>query len=263
MAHRWLVCSAAVFVIAASTLPSQPPDSPKGGALRPALTWDAVSIKPNHSLAGGAMTRTLPNGYEMVNMPIHSLVMNAFDIRSGDQITGWPAWTNSDRFDVLAKMDAETAAAFGKLREPDHSDQWHLLMRQILTDRFGLKFHIEQRVLPVFNMVIAKKGLKLKESVPGTAPSSWMSPGKFSAKSVPASSIVESIGGMAGRVTFDKTGLTGLYDVELTWAWDDDPNSTAPPLFMAIDEQLGLKLEPAKASIDVVVIDHLERPSEN
>jgi uncharacterized protein (TIGR03435 family) len=226
------------------------------------LTWDAISIKPHHSLDGSAMTRILPDGYEMVNMSIHSLVFEAFDIRSGDQITGWPSWANSDRFDVLAKMDEDTTAAFEKLNGKDHAQQWHLLMRQILEDRFAFKFHTEQRVLPVFNMIVVKQGSKLKPSAPGEAASSWMSPGKFSAKALSAEAIVASIGGMAGRVTFDKTGLTGLYDIELTWSPDGNPES-GPEIFTALQEQLGLKLEPAKAPLDVVVLDHNERPSEN
>jgi uncharacterized protein (TIGR03435 family) len=66
-----------------------------------------------------------------------------------------------------------------------------------------------------------------------------------------------------GRLILDKTGLTSNYEVNLTWAWNDDPTSTSPSLFSALQYQLGLKLEPAKAPVDVVVIDHLERPSEN
>ena len=114
----------------------------------------------------------------------------------------------------------------------------------------------------MFNIVVAKQGSKLKPSAPGTSPSSWMSPGRFSAKAIPASAIVGSIGGMAERVTFDKTGLTGLYDVELTWSTSDAPDA-GPSLFTAVQEQLGLKFESGKAPIDVVVIDRMERPSEN
>ena len=72
-----------------------------------------------------------------------------------------------------------------------------------------------------------------------------------------------SLSHSAGRLIIDKTGLTGNYEINLTWAWNDDPNSTAPSLFSALEEQLGLKLESAKAPLDVVVIDHIERPTEN
>jgi uncharacterized protein (TIGR03435 family) len=75
--------------------------------------------------------------------------------------------------------------------------------------------------------------------------------------------LIASLSNPAGRKIIDKTGLTGKYQVDLTWAWNDDPNAAGPSLFSALQDQLGLKLEPAKAPVDVVVIDHLERPSEN
>jgi uncharacterized protein (TIGR03435 family) len=76
------------------------------------------------------------------------------------------------------------------------------------------------------------------------------------------SGLAFSLSGAADRIVIDKTGLTGEYEIELTWAPDDQPDA-GPSIFTAVQEQLGLKLEPAKAPLDVVVIDHLERPSEN
>ena len=138
-------------------------------------------------------------------------------------------------------------------------------MRQILEDRFALKYHIEKRELPLYDLVIAKHGPKIKESTPGGNFTNGMSPGKLSMHAYPMSALAASLSGAVGRLIIDKTGLTGQYDIDLTWAWRDDPGSgdTGPSIFTAIQEQLGLKLEPAKAPIDVVVIDHIERPSEN
>jgi uncharacterized protein (TIGR03435 family) len=207
----------------------------------------------------------LPNGFQMQNMAVYSLLMNAFPVRSGDQLLNWPPWVSSDRFDVLAKMDAESTDAFHKMRGADGGEAWRRLMRQILEDRFALKYHIEKRELPVYELVIAKHGPKPKESAPGESGTTTMSPGKLSAHAYPAGSLAMSLSGVAGRVIIDKTGLTGQYDFELTWAARDDPGSgeSAPNIFTALQEQLGLKLEPAKAPVDVVVIDHIERPSEN
>ena len=255
-----VVAYLAITVFALSQTPSpQPVAAPK------LLTWDAVSIKPHRELDNSAMMRMLPNGFEMQNMAIYSLLMSAFPIRSGDQIVGWPAWASSDRFDVLAKMDTETSDAFHTLSKNDGGEHWRLLMRQILEDRFAMKAHIEKRELPVYELVIAKHGPKLKESVPGESGATGMSPGKLSAHAYPVSGLAMSLSGTVGRVIIDKTGLTGQYDIELTWAWRDDPGSgeTGPSIFTALQEQLGLKLEPAKAPVDVVVIDHIERPSEN
>jgi len=129
----------------------------------------------------------------------------------------------------------------------------------------ALKYHIEKRELPVYELAIAKHGPKMKMSAPGESGSSMMSPGKLTAHQFLAISLAGTLSGVVGRVVIDKTGLTGVYDVDLTWAWHDEPGSgdNGPSIFTALQEQLGLKLEPAKAPIDVVVIDHIERPSEN
>jgi uncharacterized protein (TIGR03435 family) len=255
-----VVACLAITVFALSQTPSpQPVAAPK------VLTWDAVSIKPHRELDDSAMMRMLPNGFEMKNMAIYSVLISAFPIRSTDQIVGWPAWASSDRFDVLAKMDTETSDAFHSLSKNDGGEHWRLLMRQILEDRFAMRVHIEKRELPVYELVIAKHGPKLKKSVPGESGPTEMSPGKLSAHAYPVSGLAMSLSGVVGRVIIDKTGLTGQYDFDLAWARRDDPDSgeSGPSVFTALQEQLGLRLEPAKAPLDVVVIDHIERPSEN
>ncbi len=243
---------------------AQRPETVRADAPKP-LTWDAVSIKPHRSLDNSAMTRMLPDGYEIQNFPLYSLLASAFPIRSNDQLVGYPAWVGSERYDVLAKMDAETASAFHKLSGNDNSEQWQLLMRQILEERTGLKFHVEKRELPVYELVITKHGSKLKASAPNETGYSGGSPGKFWIHALPVSSLVGWLSGVVGRNVYDKTGLAGLYDIEVTYGENEDSNSgdSGLSIFTAIQEQLGLKLESAKAPIDVYVIDHLERPSEN
>ncbi len=253
-----------LFTIAALPAISQTPNSQQNAVSKP-LTWDVVSIKPHRALDNTAMTQILPDGFEMVNMTIHSVVMQAFPIRSGDQIVGWPEWTNSARFDFRAKMDAETSDAFHKLRGTDGGDIWRQMMLQILEERLGLKYHIEKRELPIYELLIAKHGPKLKVSAPDEQGTSMMSPGKLSAHRNPVSGLAGILSGVVGRQVNDKTGLPGLYDIDLTWEWNDDPGSgdAGPSIFTALQDQLGLKLESAKAQLDVVVIDHIERPSEN
>jgi uncharacterized protein (TIGR03435 family) len=255
---------AIIFAVTISPARGQIPETP-GKTAPGVLTWDVVSIKPHKALDNNAMTQTLPDGFEMKNMGIHSVVSQAFPIRSGDEIVGWPEWTNSARFDFRAKMDAETAEAFHKLHGSDSSDMWRLMFRQLLEERMGLKYHMEKRELPVYDLVIAKHGPKLKVSAADEQSTSKSSPGWLSAQRTPANGLAGILSGIVGREVNDKTGLTGLYDIELNWQWNDDPGSgdTGPSIFTALQEQLGLKLEPAKAPVDVVVIDHLERPSEN
>ena len=204
----------------------------------------------------------MPDGIEFHNMTLHGLFLNAFEVRSESQITGYPAWVNTEHFDIQAKMDADSAAAYHGLKGEASNLQWHAFMRQILDERFAMKVHLEKRELPVYNLVIAKQGLKLKESVPDEKSSSSMGPGRYSAHRMQTGNLAFSLSSLVGRVILDKTGLTALYDVDLTWSPDGEVES-GPSIFTALPEQLGLKLEPARAPLDVVVIDHLERPSEN
>lgn len=228
------------------------------------LTWDVVSVKQNKQLASSGSFYMHPDGLEIKNLSIDSLFWSAFDIeiRSEDQIAGRPEWAKNDHFDVQAKLSPEDAEIWQKLRGEERTKQWHQLVRAILEDRFAMKFHVEKRVLPVYDLVVAKQGAKLKASAPNENGLSNYGPGKISAKSTQMISLVVNISGAVGRVVIDKTGLTGNYDFDLTWAPNDEPDS-GPSIFTALQDQLGLKLEPAKAPVDVIVIDHLERPSEN
>lgn len=226
------------------------------------LTWDVISVKPNHSLNYSSFMQWMPDGVEFRNMTLHGLLLNAFEVRSESQITGYPAWVNSEHFDIQAKMDADGAATYRALKGEASDRQWHAFMQQILDERFAMKFHIEKRELPVYNLVVAKQGLRARESIPDEKGSSSMGPGKYSAHRMQVGNLAFSLSGLVGRVIIDKTGLTAQYDVDLTWSPDGEADS-GPSIFTALQEQLGLKLEPAKALLDVVVIDHLERPSEN
>lgn len=262
MSRRWLACSAALLAFAASVVLAQSAEPPKSDSTGKPLTWDVVSIKPHKDLDSGGSIYVRADGIELNNLTIHSLLWNAFDVRSQDQFTGWPNWADSDHFDVRAKVSAEDAERWDKLHGEEGDRQFRELVRQILEERFALKTHIERRELPVYELVVAKQGAKLKESAPHTGGVSNYRPGKISAKSTPITSLIVNLSGTVGRVVIDKTGLTAQYDFELTWANDNQPDA-GPSIFTAVQEQLGLKLQSARALLDVVVIDHLERPSEN
>ena len=228
------------------------------------LTWDVVSVKQNKQLASAGSFYMRPDGLEINNLTLDSLFWSAFeiDIKSEDQISGRPEWAKSDHFDVRAKLSPEDAEIWQKLSGEERNKQWHQLVRAILEDRFAMKFHVEKRVLAVYDLVVAKQGAKLKASAPNENGLSNYGPGKISAKSTQMISLVVNISGAVGRVVIDKTGLTGTYDFDLTWAPNDEPDAGSS-IYTALQDQLGLKLEPAKAPVDVVVIDHLERPFEN
>jgi uncharacterized protein (TIGR03435 family) len=260
MMHKF----AAALVLCISVIPaySQAADSPKPESDAKPLSWDVVSIKPHKELDSGGSMYVRPDGIEINNLTIHTLLWSAFDVKSQDQFSGWPSWADSDHFDIRAKVAPEDAERWHNAHGQDGEAQYRRLMHQILEDRFAFKAHIERRELPVYELVVAKQGSKLKESTPNTGGVSTYRPGSISAKSTRMVGLVVNLSGQVGRVVIDKTGLTGQYDIALTWAPDNQPDA-GPSIFTALQEQLGLKLQSARAPVDVVVIDHIERPSEN
>lgn len=261
-----LLAAVAVGATVTATAFSQALDPPKTEADSKQLTWEVISVKPNHTLNSSSSMTTASAGLVVQNMTLMSIFINAFDLTSDDQIVGLPAWVKSDHFDIQAKMDVDSANALKKMKDEDQTGQWHSLFRQILENRFALHYHIEKQVRPVYNLVIAKQGPKLKEAVSDEQYTTTMGPGRFSGHRCPISSLVFGLTGFNGeavdRIVIDRTDLTGSYDIDLTWSTESEPDS-GPSIFTAIQKQLGLKLEPGKATVDVVAIDHIERPSED
>ncbi len=238
-----------------------------------AFTYEVVSIKPyKASDAGISMWwRTTPDGFSAEGFDLANLIHNAYNIVMDDQLTGLPPWANSDRYSLDAKMDEDTAAAFKKLTPDERGKTQDAMLQAVLADRFQLKLHTETRELPIYNLIIAKGGLKLTESPKDKNYGYSVGPGKMSGNGIEMDSLAYSLSNEVGRIIVDKTGLTGKYDIDLKWqpdAMQAGPNASAgadalPDLFSALQEQLGLKLEPAKGPVDVYVIDHAEKPSEN
>ena len=230
--------------------------------------YDVVSIKPHKEDDSNRISgwRLTPSGFSGKDVSVRSLIMSAYHLIMPDQISGLPAWADSETFDIEAKLDPDNTAALAKMSAEDQQTRNDLMMRALLTDRFKLKASHSKKDLPVYNLVIAKGGPKLKKA--SSIENSGYSTNvaricKMTSKSLDVPSLAGGLSNFAGRLVIDKTGLTGRYEVTLSWAFNDSFTDSAPAIFTAVQEQLGLKLEPAKAPVDVVVIDHLERPSEN
>jgi uncharacterized protein (TIGR03435 family) len=190
-------------------------------------------------------------------MSLENLITYAYDLKDY-QVSGVPAWgaatTNADRYDISAKADGE-----GTLSR----DQARVLLRSLLADRFQLKFHQGTKELPVYLLVVAKGGSKLKESPPDAQTMMRMGGAKgieITATKENIAMLVNQISNHNGvdRPVLDRTQLTSNYDFTLSWTEND-----TDAVSIALEEQLGLKLEPAKAPIEILVIDHAEKPSDN
>jgi uncharacterized protein (TIGR03435 family) len=252
--------------------------------------FDVVSIKPNKSDNG--MTRVMykPDGYSATNISLKMLILGAYGLKE-DQLSGLPIWAESARYDIDAKVAGADVAELQKLK----NDQRRLLLLPLLADRFKLTVHDETRILPIYELVVAKNGSKLKEATlgdtyangvkgpdgVGRAGMMAMRPGQLTAQAVPVTSLANILSQQLHRTVVDKTGLTGKYDISLQWTQDDSsnpmfkgtdgsqqraepsPDTSGPSIFTAVQEQLGLRLQSSKAPVQVVVIDHVEMPSED
>jgi uncharacterized protein (TIGR03435 family) len=230
------------------------------------------------------------------NVTVESLIGFAYDIPwslnssrvlfnpRSPNLLGGPGWVSSDRYDIAAKGDDSLAEGWNKLSPKQQKEELREMVKSLLADRFKLQMRHETREIPVYALVVAKSGSKLTPTTPEPvvavdpnappAPYTYKSPWKLNVGLIGGHGVTMSdlatmlwtereIG---SRKVLDKTGLEGKYDFTLKWASEDQAASTdssGPSIFTAIQEQLGLRLESTKAPLDVLVIDHIERPSEN
>jgi uncharacterized protein (TIGR03435 family) len=260
----------------------------------PAYKFDAASIKPNKSDIFSFRPGFTVDGYRASNVTVQSLIREAYGVDEY-ALSGIPDWLNSERYDVEAKMDQSIADALSKLTPAQLKLAQQQMLQMLLAERFNLKVHRETKDEPVYFLVAGKNGPKLQDaktrntstllSADGTAPrdkEQWqMVPGSEGDQKIRAlSTTMKSLGNwltrQLSRPVLDQTGLTGTYDFTLEWTTNtastsspDASNAVTLPgipgssLFTALQQQLGLKLEPGKSPIEVLMIDHAERPSGN
>jgi uncharacterized protein (TIGR03435 family) len=230
------------------------------------LSYEVVSIKP-HKSVGDAGGGSLPDGFSYRGVTLELLITSAYDIDS-DQVSGLPGWVRSNYYDIEAKVDADTAAAWKKLSPQEVSAQQEMMMRSLLANRCQFKAHFETKELPAYDLVIAKGGLKMKEAPPEEKHDGMLAEGNVRGRSTSLDALVTNLSAWSGRMVVDQTGLgEKRFDFDLKWTPDNrratDPANLGPSIFTALEEQLGLKLVPGKAPVQVLVIDQIERPSEN
>jgi uncharacterized protein (TIGR03435 family) len=233
-----------------------------------APSYDVVSIRPHKDNGNGSRWwHPTVNGYEAVNTEPFLLILEAYDIKFYNQLLGLPRWATNEQFDIEARIDEDSLPAYRKLSERERKQQAAPMLRSMLEDRFQLKVHHETRVLPVYELVVAKAGFKLKQAhAPENLYGMLTDKGRIKIRAGPIGSrFIVGLTMASGRIVIDKTGLAGYYDIDLNWTTDEDlaAGVTGPSLFTALEEQLGLKLVPARAPVDVIVIDHIAPPSPN
>jgi uncharacterized protein (TIGR03435 family) len=257
-----------LFVILATLASSpltfaQPPAPPPTAA---PLTFEIATIKPTARTDGAWRLQPIPDGYTGMDVSLFKLVQEAYGVFDAKLVTGGPPWIDRDKFDLEAKFNAAEIPNAKNLPYRQRAD----MLQPLLADRFHLKVHFEKKEFPVFNLVIAKGGPKIHESRPATIDDGGIGITCHSTATGDYGCTIANLVGLlrysTGRTVIDKTGLTGRYDYFLHASRADSPNPTdtdAPSVFTAVQEQLGLKLEPATAPLDVLVIDSAEKPTAN
>jgi len=235
----------------------------------PTFTYDVASIKLNTSGSGMQFPTVTPDGLVARDMTLHRLLFSAFGIAEDYRIVGEPAWGRQDRWDVEAKMGPVTVTELQKLSIKDRTLAQQQMQQALLADRFKLTFHRESKEAPVYFLEIAKGGPKF-HAVDAVAPPAGRSgvnasgpDTSYTLRSDLLNPLVQFLSFYMERTVVDRTGLTGRYDFKLTYGPEDSVNPDAPPMMEALEHQLGLKLESGKATVEVIAIDHVERPSGN
>lgn len=257
----------------------------------PHQVFDVATIKPSDANnPPPESVNVSPDRFQAVGMTLKELIKVAWNLNYGadDQVAGGPPWIASTRFDLDAKEDTELASEIAKLPAEKQGDEVRAMLRDLITQRFQLQLHHETRELSVYELVVAKGGPKL---LPAADPSASSKPsdlagererprrwirfagvGELEGYSADMETLVTVLGmqpEIGGRMVLDKTGLAGNYDFKLKWTPDislsanQAATSPSPSLFTALQEELGLRLNSAKAPIDRIIIDHVSPPSAN
>jgi len=229
--------------------------------------YDVISVKQNVADAQTGNINIDDHGlFTVTNMPLWWIIEFAYDVKE-DQIAGLSGPLNDARFDITAKILPPDSAP-----PPLHPDaDMQAMIILLLQDRFHLKAHLEPRIKPIFELVVAKGGVKIKLSQDEIHANHWNINGENSKKvltceSARMSDLADALSDEAGRKVIDKTGLAGHADITLKWSDDVAAQQGGPDvvsIFTAVEDQLGLKLQPSKGPVDTLVIDHAEMPSAN
>ena len=233
--------------------------------------FEVATIKPSNPDRPGKAYQVRGRQFLTINTTLSDLITFAYGLHAR-QITGGPGWVESEKYDLDAKPDGEGAP---------NTVQLKTMLQKLLADRFKLAFHREKKELSVYAIVVGKTGHKLTKSEgdPNGLPALFFQ--GLEKLPVRNATIADFAGVMQGAVlerpVIDQTGLQGRFDFTLNWTPDEfqfggmgvrippptDNAAALPDLFTAIQQQLGLKLESTKAPTDVLVIDRVEKPSEN
>jgi bla regulator protein BlaR1 len=219
--------------------------------------FEVVSIKPSPSVDVLKSMSVVPGGgFKCANYSLRNLIQLGWDLR-GFQIYGDSRLLDRDRYNI----ETRTATPIN-VNEPDGQRQFRQMIQAMLADRFRLKVHPDKKAMQVYFLIVRNSN-RLRRVGDATDEETSMRDGKgwWAAKKIDMTMLAANLGGELGVPVVDKTGLGGVYDINLQWSLDDD--GSGPSIFTALQEQLGLKVESGRAPAQVLVVDHSEKASAN
>jgi uncharacterized protein (TIGR03435 family) len=247
------------------------PEPPKPMAADANPSFEVATIKPSQPDRPGRAFLWRGGRFTTFNTTLSALIGFAYDVQD-KQVVGAQDWMNTDKFDIEAKPDTPGTPS---------REQMRTMLQKLLADRFQLKFHGDKKELAAYVLTAGKTGPKMKkdDTDPNGLPGLFFRKlGDLNVRNATMGDFVHLLqSAVLDRPVVDETELAGKWDFELNWTPDDsqfggmgmrapppsDAADAPPPLFTAIQEQLGLKLDSGKAQVDVMVIDHVEKPSPN
>ena len=253
------------------TIPPPPPKLPPMDE-NASPTFEVATIKPSKPDEQRKAILVQGRRMHIINQPLSAMISFAYGVQV-KQIIGLPAWADTDKYDIDAEPDGEGMP---------NDKQWKGMIQKLIVERYKFTFHRDKKELSVYVLSVAKTGPKLTKSEgdPKGLPGLFFRgrPGDLGVRNANMADFVGLLqGAVLDRPVVDQTGLTGRFDFSLNWTPDDsqfagmgakippptDSANAPPSLYTAIQEQIGLKLDATKALADVIVIDHVEKPSEN
>jgi uncharacterized protein (TIGR03435 family) len=250
--------------LARAQAPTAAPTPPK---------FEVASLKPSQKGARGGGIRPSAGGdrYDATNVSLKLMITVAYRVKA-EQVSGGPDWMNTELYDMRAKAE-----------KPSSVEDLHLMLQDLLADRFQLRFHRETKEMPIYALTVEKGGPKLQPHEAQSAGDPWIDQAQekflhlaWHAKFVPMDYFAWRLGQIMDRPVVDMTKLKGGYDFDLSFTREPPPglpenaqingepiDTSGPSIFESLQKQLGLKLERQKGPVEILVIDQAAKPTEN
>jgi uncharacterized protein (TIGR03435 family) len=249
----------------------------------PTLTFDVATIRlappPDANFHVAVSSPPHSSRFEATNLPVKALLQIAYGFDA--PVDGAPEWVTRTLYNIQARSDEAADAKLAKLTDNEVRLEKRHAIRALLAERFDLKTHMEIRNSAIYNLVLAKGGVKMQPVPPPPPPAPGEAPPPFPPADVkahgsqhglefvgsnaPIRAISGALSSMVEAPVVDKTGLTGTYNYTLQFGreWSANDPDSWPSIFTAVQEQLGLKLESVHESVPNLIVDHITKPTEN